>query len=81
MRSGACAPTSCGRASQSSPRLQGSSSRHDANDRSAHASGRLHDSSARATWWAPPPVELVRNPNEMLMLEALFVRLSALSEA
>ncbi len=25
-------------------------------------------------------VELVRNPNEMLMLESLFLRLSALSE-
>ncbi len=52
-----------------------------ANDPSAHAGGRFHDLSEACDLVGTAAVELVRNPNEMLMLEALFLRLSALSEA
>jgi DNA polymerase-3 subunit delta' len=49
-------------------------------DGSAHASGRLLDCSAACDLVGVTATELIRNPNELLMLEALFVRLSALSE-
>jgi DNA polymerase-3 subunit delta' len=52
-----------------------------ANDPSAHANGRVHDFSEACDVVGAAAVELVRNPNELLMLEALFLRLSALSEA
>ncbi len=52
-----------------------------ANDPSAHANGRVQDFSEACDVVGAIAVELVRNPNEMLMLEALFLRLSALSEA
>ena len=52
-----------------------------ANDPSAHAVGRVHDFSQACDLVGAAAVDLVRNPNETLMLEALFLRLSALSEA
>jgi DNA polymerase III subunit delta' len=48
---------------------------------SIHASGRLLDSSLACDIVGATATELIRNPNELLMLEALFLRLSALSEA
>ena len=51
------------------------------NDPSVHANGRVHDFSEACDMVGAAAVELVRNPNEMLMLESLFLRLSALSEA
>jgi DNA polymerase III subunit delta' len=50
------------------------------NDPSSHANGRVHDFSEACDMVGAVAVELVRNPNEMLMLESLFLRLSALSE-
>ena len=52
-----------------------------ASDLSVHAGGRVHDFSQACDLVGAAAVELVRNPNEMLLLEALFLRLSALSEA
>jgi DNA polymerase III subunit delta' len=48
---------------------------------SIHASGRLLDSSLACDIVGATATELIRNPNELLMLEALFIRISALSEA
>jgi DNA polymerase-3 subunit delta' len=50
-------------------------------DGSAHASGRLLGFSAACDLIGSVATELIRNPNEPLMLEALLLRLSALSEA
>jgi DNA polymerase-3 subunit delta' len=51
-----------------------------ARDPSAHARGRLVGCSIACDLVGATATELVRNPNELLMLEALFLRLSALSE-
>lgn len=50
------------------------------NDPSVHANGRVRDFSLACDVVGAAAVELVRNPNELLMLEALFLRLSVLSE-
>lgn len=50
-------------------------------DASAHASGRLVDCATACDIVGSTATELIRNPNELLLLEALFLRLSALSEA
>jgi DNA polymerase-3 subunit delta' len=51
-----------------------------ARDTSAHADARLHDLTKACDIVGSAAIELVRNPNEMLLLEALFLRLSELSE-
>jgi DNA polymerase III subunit delta' len=48
---------------------------------SVHASGRLLDTSLACDIVGVTAIDLVRNPNELLLLEALFLRLSVLSEA
>jgi len=50
-------------------------------DRSRHGAGRIHDMAEACDLVGATAAELVRNPNETLLLEALFVRLAALSEA
>jgi DNA polymerase-3 subunit delta' len=49
-------------------------------DPSAHAGAKVHDLSKACDVVGEVAAELIRNPNEGLLLEALFIRLSALSE-
>lgn len=51
-----------------------------ARDGSAHAEAKLQDLTKACDIVGAAAIELIRNPNEMLLLESLFIRLSALSE-